>query len=183
MEARSIEAVHPGGTVSLHCNAVAPSPSRQVALLAAAASLLALSSAATAKAVQLAIRPTASQLVAMDHGSELVVSRVGTSEIWMQVPAADDTNRVAIPFVFINKSDKPVNVGPEYVSSDLISVVPYAKLIDEQKSRESTRRVGHFLPSLAGRSLPIRQVNHTVHSIIADKHRMAPHTTGLAQSQ
>ncbi len=63
----------------------------------------------------------------------------------MQIPAPDDKNRVAVSFVFINKSDRPVNVGPESISSDMISVVPYEKLMDEQKSRESTRKFGHFL--------------------------------------
>ena len=81
----------------------------------------------------------------------------------MQVPVADDKGRVAVSFVFINKSDKPVNVGPEFVSSDLVAVVPYSKLIDEQKSRESTRRVGHFFAKL-GRAMAANeagQVNGT----------------------
>jgi hypothetical protein len=107
--------------------------------------LIATAQVAMAKPVQLAIQPTAYQIVGMDRGSEIVVSRVGASEIWMQVPAPDDKNRVAVSFVFINKSDRPVNVGPEIISSDMISVVPYEKLMDEQKSRESTRKFGHFL--------------------------------------
>lgn len=110
--------------------------------------LVTLSQVAMAKPVQLAIQPTAYQIVGMDRGSEIIVSRVGASEIWMQVPAPDDKNRVAVSFVFINKSDRPVNVGPEIISSDMISVVPYEKLMDEQKSRESTRKFGHILANL-----------------------------------
>jgi len=99
---------------------------------------------AAAKPLQLVIQPTSDQLAGMDRGSEIVISRRDGSEVWMQIPAPDDNSRIEVKFLFVNKSDKPINVGPEIISSDLISVIPYEKLIEEQKSRETVRKVGHF---------------------------------------
>jgi len=99
---------------------------------------------AAAKPLQVVIQPASDQLAGMDRGSEIVISRRDGSEVWMQIPAPDDNSRIEVKFLFVNKSDKPINVGPEIISSDLISVIPYEKLIEEQKSRETVRKVGHF---------------------------------------
>jgi hypothetical protein len=120
---------------------------KSAAIAAVALPLLSVSSAG-AKPVQLSIQPNATQIAGMDHGSEIVISRTATSEVWLQIPAPDDKNRIPISFMFINKSDKPINVGPEVFSTEGVAIIPYEKLIAEQGSRESVRNFGHALANI-----------------------------------
>lgn len=117
------------------------------AIAAVAISALA-ASATSAKQMQLSIQPDATQIAGMDHGSEIVISRTATTEVWMQIPAPDDKDRIPISFMFVNKSHNPINVGPEIFSAEGVTIVSYEKLIAEQGSRESVRNIGHVFANL-----------------------------------
>lgn len=117
-------------------------------LIAAVAILPLAGSPASAKQMQLSIQPDATQIAGMDHGSEIVISRTATTEVWMQIPAPDDRNRIPISFMFVNKSNNPINVGPEIFSAEGVTIIPYEKLIAEQGSRETVRNIGHVFANL-----------------------------------
>lgn len=104
--------------------------------------------AAVAKPIQLAVQPVAGQMVSMAHGAQIVVSQAAQTEVRMMVPEPDETGRIKLAFVFVNRSNSPINIGPENVATTSLALVSYDQLMTEQHHREGRKKFGHFLYTL-----------------------------------
>lgn len=97
-----------------------------------------------AKPLQITIDPSPGQVVKMQQGSQVILSRSASSDVLMATPEPTDENRVQISFLFTNKGDVSVDIGPESLSGSL-SVVSYDQLMEEQRQREKSAKLGVIL--------------------------------------
>lgn len=97
-----------------------------------------------AKPVQITIDPSPDHVVTMLQGTQMILSRSARSDVLMAAPEPTDGNRVQISFLFANKGDVSVNIGPESVSGSL-AVVSYDQLMEEQRRKEKSAKLGVIL--------------------------------------
>lgn len=125
--------------------------SRQVFRLAALSAIgvaAPTTQAATARSVQLVVQPSESQVAGVTHGLQVIVSRTPATEVRMMTTEPAEDGRLKLFFEFVNKSDQAVNIGPENFSATTLTLIPYDKLMDEQRRREGRKKFGNFLSKL-----------------------------------
>lgn len=99
--------------------------------------------------IQVLFQPASGQVATMDRGLELVVSQGPSSEVRMLTPEPDEDGRLELPFLFVNRSNQPITVGPENVAATSLTLVPYDQLMEQQRRHEGHKKFGNFLASLA----------------------------------
>ena len=118
-------------------------------LKSAALATVALASAtapafAATNQMRIAIQPTPEQFSRMTHGVQVLISQTAQTEVRMMTQDPDDKGRVTLAFLFINRSDRAVNIGPESINTSSLAFVSYDQLMEEQRKREGRKKVGHF---------------------------------------
>lgn len=127
---------------------IAPSARRRASIASFIALCLFASPAIAKQTLQLLVQPGEGQVANMLHGVEMIVSRGSASEVRLLTPEPTEDGRMQIIFLFVNRSNAPVNIGPENVSATALAVVPYEKLIEEQRRHEGHKKFGNFLARL-----------------------------------
>ncbi|HPB22725.1 MAG TPA: tetratricopeptide repeat protein [Novosphingobium sp.] len=101
-----------------------------------------------ANQLRIAIQPSPEQFSRMTHGVQVVISQTAQTEVRMMTQEPDDKGRMTLAFMFINRSDKALNVGPESIATASLAFMSYDRLMEEQRKREGRKKFGHFLFTL-----------------------------------
>jgi len=120
---------------------------RQLIIAGVALTLLPTTESA-AQSLQLVVQPTETQGTAMVQGVQLLVSKAAGTELRMVSFPPDDKGRAYLGFVFVNQTSQPINIGPEYVSATTLKIMPYSKLVEEQRRREGRKKFWNALASI-----------------------------------
>jgi hypothetical protein len=105
-------------------------------------------STASARPIQVLVKPGTGQASVMHRGIQMAASSGPGSEIWILTAEPDEGKRVKLAFVFVNNSDRPITIGPESITAETLTVVPWEVLAQEQRRREGRRKFGNFLAGL-----------------------------------
>lgn len=123
-------------------------PLKTAILAAAILASAPIPAAASASQLRIAIQPTPEQFTRMTHGVQVVISQTPQTEVRMMTQEPDDKGRMTLAFMFINRSDRAMNIGPESIATSSLTFVSYDRLMEEQRKREGRKKFGHFLFTL-----------------------------------
>lgn len=122
-----------------------------------AAILLATGTGANAAKQYLNVQAEPEQQSRMDSGVEMVESDLPTTSARIFEPEVKVEKRLAIQVMVFNASGEPFNFGPENVTAETaggeaVAVIPYEKLVKEEKGRRTWAAIGLALGAM-GNSL------------------------------
>lgn len=120
---------------------------------AAAASLLMLSAPATAAKFDLALQPLPGQNPRMVAGIQSVDNHSGASSVRLVPHEGAIKKRGTLQLMVLNRGQQPFNVGPENVTAKLadgtpVEIIPYERLLKEEKNRKMWRSIAAGLSAM-----------------------------------
>ncbi len=120
----------------------------------AAASLLVVATPAIAAKFDLTMQPQPGQSSRMMAGIQAVDDHTELSSVRLIPHEGSVKKRGKIQLIVLNRGQQPFNVGPENVSAKLadgtpVSIIPYERLLKEEKNRKMWRSIGAGLSAMS----------------------------------
>jgi hypothetical protein len=136
-----------------------------------AAVLLGVSAPALAAKQYLDVQAAADQQSRMDYGVEMVESSLPMTSARLFEPEERAKKRVAVKVMVYNAGAVPLNFGPENVTVETVegmavAVIPYERLLKEEKNRQAWAMVGMALGA-AGNSMSASQAGYNYGTVNA----------------
>jgi hypothetical protein len=119
----------------------------------AAASLLTLSAPAMAAKFDLALQPLPGQNPRMMAGIQSVDNHSGGSSVRLVPHEGAIKKRGTLQLMVLNRGQKPFDVGPENVTAKMadgtpVEIIPYERLLKEEKNRKTWRSIAAGLSAM-----------------------------------